>query len=103
MGLGYFDPPAPAAMPLVLATPENELPSMLRAYAVNNDEIRVIGDVTGGSEATLFDLYGKQVIFRKLEGGDLNIIPTPGIGTGIYILRVNDHGRIETFKLLIKE
>ena len=101
LGIGYFDP-IPQAAPLNETT-EIMSSETLSAYAVNNDEIRVIGTINGGSEATLYDMFGKQVLFRKLEGSDLNIIPTPGIGTGIYILRVNDHGRVETFKLLLKE
>jgi hypothetical protein len=44
------------------------------------------------------------MVFNKmLEEGEENTLPTPGIKTGIYILQVNDHGKVQTFKIPVRE
>jgi hypothetical protein len=75
----------------------------LVAYAIRNIEILIKGDVSGGAVATLYDMAGRVVRTKILEEGSTNSLPTPGIKTAIYILHVNDHGKMQTFKIPVRE
>jgi len=82
---------------------DNPIEDKLTAYAVRNIEIRIKGEVSRGAVATLYDMGGRVVRIETLEGGDLNVVPTPGIKTAIYVLSVNDHGKVQTFKIPVRE
>ncbi|MEO8416917.1 MAG: T9SS type A sorting domain-containing protein, partial [Ginsengibacter sp.] len=75
----------------------------LNAYAIRNIEIRIKGNVGSGARAILYDMVGRIVLVRKLQKGNFNIIPTPGIKTAVYILSVIDHGKRQTFKIPLYE
>jgi hypothetical protein len=75
----------------------------LSAYAVRNIEIRVKGAVSKQAVATLYDVQGRVVVMKKMEEGSLNIIPTPNIKTGIYMLFVKDGGKMQGFKIPVNE
>jgi len=75
----------------------------LNAYAIKNIEIRVIGQVSNNAVATLYDVQGRVVLIENLKEGSLNVIPTSGIKTGIYMLSVKDNYSVQTYKLLIRE
>ncbi len=75
----------------------------LIAFAIRNVEIRVKGKVTDNAVATLYDNMGRMILVKKLDEGDLNIIPTSNLRTGIYLLSVKDTGVVQGFKLLLKE
>jgi len=75
----------------------------LSAYAYRNIEIRLKGTVSAGAVATLYDVQGRNILVKILEGSNLNIIPTPNIRTGIYMLSVNDHGKVTGFKIPVAE
>jgi hypothetical protein len=75
----------------------------LSAYAIRNIEIRIKGDVTNHAIATLYDVQGRSIISRTLEGGSLNVLRTPNIKTGIYMLFVKDNDKIQGFKIPVNE
>jgi hypothetical protein len=75
----------------------------LSAYAVRNVEIRVKGAVGKQAIATLYDLQGRVVLVKTLEEGSLNIIQTPNIKTSVYMLSVQDNGKIARFKIPVNE
>jgi hypothetical protein len=77
--------------------------AILKAWAIHNTDIRIEGSVAGGSVATLYDIQGRMVFNKVLEEGEENTLPTPGIKTGIYVLHVNDHGKVQTFKIPVRE
>ncbi|HLN75328.1 MAG TPA: T9SS type A sorting domain-containing protein [Prolixibacteraceae bacterium] len=79
------------------------LKDKLSAYAVRNTEIRLKGTVSSQAVATLYDVLGKAVLVKNLEEGSLNIIPTPNLHTGIYLLSVKDNGRVQGFKIPVSE
>ena len=79
------------------------LPNELNAYVFENMEIHIRGTVTGQAVATLFDALGRVVLTNKLNEGDFNSIPIPGMSSGIYVLKVVDQGVMHPFKLLIKQ
>lgn len=79
------------------------LAGKLTAYAIRNTEIRVVGEVNSNATAKLYNLQGSVVLIENLKAGNLNVIPTPNIKNGIYMLSVEDQGKIQTFKLLIRE
>ncbi|HEY3370741.1 MAG TPA: T9SS type A sorting domain-containing protein, partial [Prolixibacteraceae bacterium] len=75
----------------------------LIAYAVRNTEIRIKGSVNSGTVATLYDMVGRVIQTKILEEGSINRLLTPGIKSAIYVLSVNDHGKIQTFKIPVRE
>jgi len=79
------------------------LKGQLSAFAIKNIEIRVVGEVSSEAIATLYDVQGKAVLIKNMKEGSLNVIPTTNIKIGIYMLSVNDKGKVQTFKLLIRE
>jgi hypothetical protein len=79
------------------------LPEKLTAYANRNIEIRLSGAVSKNAVATLYDIHGRVVVAKNLETGNLNIIPTPNLKTGIYLLSVNDNGKRTGIKILVTE
>jgi len=79
------------------------LAGKLTAYAIRNTEIRVVGEVNNNATAKLYNLQGSTVLIENLKAGNLNVIPTANLKNGIYMLSVEDQGKIQTFKLLIRE
>ena len=75
----------------------------LSAYANRNIEIHLTGTVSKGSVAILYDINGKIVMAKNLVEGSLNVIPTPQLKTGLYVLSVNDNGKITGLKVMINE
>jgi hypothetical protein len=75
----------------------------LTAYANRNIDIQVKGKVSKNAVATLYDIHGRIVLAKNMEDGSMNIIPLPYIKTGIYMLSVNDNGKLNGFKILIRE
>ena len=74
----------------------------LRAYAVRNVEVRIIGEVSDKAVATMYNALG-QVIFTKiLTGGNLNIIGLPNLNSGVYPLMINDKGTTQTIKVMVR-
>ena len=79
------------------------LAGKLNAYVSSNNEIRIIGDVSSKAIATLYDAQGKAILSQNLKESNLNVIPTSNIKTGIYMLSVRDTGKLQSFKLFIKQ
>ncbi len=73
------------------------------AYAIHNDEIKVKGNVSNQAFATLYDVQGRMILSKRLEQGSLNTILTPNIRTGLYVLFVNDNGKVQGFKIPVTE
>ena len=73
------------------------------AYAVRNTEIRLKADVGSSAIARLYDIQGRLILVKNLGEGSLNIIPTPNIKTGIYMLFVKENEKIRGFKIPVKE
>jgi hypothetical protein len=79
------------------------LSGKLRAYAIRNVEIRVIGEVEEGAFATLVNGLGQVVLTKKLGAGNLNIIGLPSLASGVYLLHINDKGTPQTIKIMIRK
>ncbi|HEY3388210.1 MAG TPA: T9SS type A sorting domain-containing protein [Prolixibacteraceae bacterium] len=73
------------------------------AFAIRNIELRIVGEVSSEAVATLYNIQGKIVLIENLNEGNLNIIPTPNIKNGIYLLSVKDKSKLQTFKLLVRD
>ena len=83
---------------------ENQITDGKRiAYSISNIEIRLIGKVSDGAEATLYDASGRIILFKILGAGILNIIDLPNIKSGLYLLNINDKGATQTIKVLIRK
>ena len=74
--------------------------NQLIAYAVPKIEIRIEGEVSNHAKATLFDVLGRVVLLKNLSEGNLNILPTPNLKPGLYLLAVTDTKGGHTFKIL---
>ena len=74
--------------------------NQLMAYFVSNIGIRIEGEVSNHAKATLFDVLGRVVLIRNLEEGILNILLTPYLKPGLYLLAVKDAKGTQTFKIL---
>ena len=85
-----------------IANPES-ISQVLKAFAVRNVEIQLKGKVGRQAVATLYDIQGRVILVKNLEEGTLNIIPTPNIKTGIYLLSVQDNGNLNRFKIPVGE
>jgi hypothetical protein len=75
----------------------------IKAYAIRNTEIRVIGDVSNHAVATLYDVQGKAVLNKNLLEGNLNSMDVQAIRSGIYILFVRDNERMQRFRIPLVE
>ena len=87
---------------LLSGVEDQVLQGKLTAYAKGNTEIRVLGEVSGQSVATLYDTAGKPVITKTLSGGNLNIIGLPNLHSGVYLLNINDKGTAQTIKVRVR-
>ena len=92
-----------ASTPTISAVGDLVTAGQLSAYAVRNVEIRITGEVTPNAVASLYDTSGKLILTRKLDEGSLNVIPTPGFRSGMYVLKVNDKGKVNGFKMMMRE
>jgi hypothetical protein len=79
------------------------LDGKIMAYAVQDVEIRVIGEVGSDAVATLYNSLGKVVLTKKLESGNLNIIGLPNLSSGVYLLNINDKGTTQTMKVMVRK
>lgn len=75
----------------------------LSAYGIRNIEIRLSGKVSRKAVATLYDVQGKVVLTKILEEGTLNVIQTPNVKTGVYLLSVKDNEKVQLFKIPMNE
>jgi hypothetical protein len=75
----------------------------LNAYAIRNIEIHVKGEVSKNAVATLYDIQGRVVLVKNMEEGSLNVIQTPNLKTGIYMLFVKDNQKVQRFKLPVNK
>lgn len=75
----------------------------LEAYQANRFEIVVKGEVHQPATATLYDIQGRMILVENLEEGNLNIIRTPGLKTGIYILFVKNSDKLHRLKIPVRE
>jgi mucin-19 len=80
----------------------NKFNNSLLAYAVGNVEIRLVGAVSKNAVATLFDIRGSIIQTKNLTEGNLNIIPTTNIKSGLYLLSVKNNDKLEQIKVLVK-
>jgi hypothetical protein len=75
----------------------------LSAYPVRDAGIRVIGKVGKQALATLYDIQGRVMLVKALDEGSFNVIPTTNLKPSVYLLRVKDLGKMQTFKVLVGE
>ena len=75
----------------------------LKAYAVSNTEIRIIGEVADNTDLKMYDVLGRFVLEKRLGGGSLNTIAIPSVKSGAYLLNIVSGKRAQTIKVLIKK
>ena len=66
---------------------------------VKNGEFSISTQSNGVKSVQIFDVLGKQVYSKKIEANEN--IKTSNLGTGIYILSVQENGKTDTRKLII--
>ena len=75
----------------------------LKVFAVKNTGIRIMGMITGNTLATLYDIQGRVIVQRRLVYSDDNIVPTPDLSQGIYLLSLTGGTRPQQFKIQLSE
>jgi hypothetical protein len=73
----------------------------LTAYVNKHNEIVING--TLGSEAivSIYDLQGRLIFEENRYTGNQNLIRLTDISQGVYLLKIKDHGRNNSFKIII--
>ncbi|MEI6143337.1 MAG: T9SS type A sorting domain-containing protein [Mariniphaga sp.] len=88
---------------IISGVDDQVLPGKLTAYAVRNVEIRVVGEVGEGAVATLYNGLGQVVLTKKLSAGNLNIIGLQNLSSGVYLLKIDNNGTPQTFKVMVRK
>jgi len=86
---------------LISGSADREVALKLGVFNFRNNEIHIVGNVSNGAVATLFDVDGKALLISNLKEGDLNIISTTSCRPGVYILSVWDRGKKQGFKMVL--
>jgi hypothetical protein len=79
------------------------LAGKLSAWAIRNTEMIVRGDVSSQAVASVYDLLGRLILTQQLDAGSMNSIRLPMIKSGVYMLHIKDNGKVEVFKIPVKE
>ena len=66
---------------------------------VTNGEINISTAANGTKSVQIFDVLGKQVYSKTIQGNET--IKTSNIEAGVYILKVEENGNVATRKLII--
>lgn len=66
---------------------------------VKNGEFYISTALNGSKSIQIFDLQGKQVYSKNIQANDK--IKTSNFAAGVYILKVEENGKIATLKLVI--
>ena len=82
---------------------DHPITGRLNAYARGNQEIRVVGEVSADAMATLYNGLGQVVLTKKLGAGTLNIIGLPNLANGLYVLNIDEGGKVQTIKVMVRE
>ena len=78
------------------------LTNPLIVSVVKNSEIQIRGELGKNATATLYDLQGKIMLNKTLIEGNLNVVSTPGIKNGLYLLSVKDNTGSQIIKVLLQ-
>lgn len=73
----------------------------LRAWAVNNQEMRISGTVGSKAKALLYDIQGRLILSVPLKADINHAIRLPDVKPGIYILQIEEQEYKHVLKLFI--
>ncbi|MEZ5104271.1 MAG: T9SS type A sorting domain-containing protein [Draconibacterium sp.] len=73
--------------------------SKFRAW-YNNGAITILGEITGESEVTVFDVQGRKLASERLTSSNQNRIEVPQATSGVYLVWVKDVNRSEMVKVV---
>ncbi|MBO3097274.1 galactose oxidase-like domain-containing protein [Gelidibacter pelagius] len=76
----------------------------LRIYTTSSPKtLYIMGQLTGATRAYLYDIQGRLVLSKALNPNTTeNTMDISTIGTGIYVVKLNNDHQIKTQKLVIK-
>jgi hypothetical protein len=88
----------------VLSTNENTLAYDLEIYTSDaRKELIIQGQLSGSTNANLYDLKGKLVLSKELEQtSNSNALDVSGLSSGLYIVKVDSGLLSKTQKVVIK-
>lgn len=85
-----------------LSVGDSELDQLSIRYIKSANSIAIIGQLTEGTRAELYDINGRMVKTTGLDEAQFeNRMPTNSLSRGIYMLRVLSTERSKTFKVII--
>ena len=88
---------------IISSVGDQVLQGKIKAYAIRNVGIKVIGEVGNDAVATLYNGLGKMVLSKKLDAGNLNMIGLPNLCSGVYFLKINDNVDSQTIKVMVRK
>ena len=81
------------------AVPAEELQVRLHPNPALSNTVYVVSDVPGPKQVSVFDLFGKAVLERRLTG---DALPIDGLAPGVYMVRVRQFDRVAVKKLVVR-
>jgi len=81
---------------------DQSLSGSLNAYAFNNSEIRIIGEVGSNATANLYDVLGRLVVSHILGDVNYNVISIPAVKKGVYLLNIVTKDSTKTIKVMVR-
>lgn len=86
--------------PIILSTINNTIDGFsVYPNPVNNGEINITTDTNGTKSVQLFDMLGHQVYSKTIQPNET--VKTSNFRAGVYILKVEEKGKVASRKLVI--
>jgi hypothetical protein len=88
----------------VLGINDNVLDNILQIYTTaSTKELIIQGQLSGSTNAKLFNIEGKLVLSKALEPFiDSNVLDVSGLSSGVYVVKVDNANHTKTQKVIIK-
>jgi hypothetical protein len=66
-----------------------------------NGRIVISGTESTEASASLYDVRGRRINAIKLKRGMSNEIETNGVVNGVYLLKIEDQGMVQTMRIRV--
>ena len=81
------------------AAPSEELQVRLHPNPALGNTVYVVTDTPGPKQVSVYDLFGKAVLERRLTG---DAVPIDRLVPGVYMVRVRQYERVAVKKLVVR-
>ena len=81
-------------------TPNSE--HFIKAWQISDDQLYILGYVSQGAKASLYDLQGRRLASCLLYEGRGHTMEIPAVKAGVYVLQVDDQGGRQVLKMGVR-